>query len=299
MQVSSAAALLTQVVDYAGLFPPAGLGMPEAIAEFAHARGGPDAWMLGRFVTPAARLSELAEALAAAPASGQSEGGYALWRVSAIVRESNEADVSAVSAFNGATPRGAHVDSVEIAPSSPDGVAWTADRFAAIGERYVELPAGADPDHWMPRLVAAGCRAKVRTGGLTATAFPEPEALLRFVSATLTHRVPFKATAGLHHAVCGAYRLTYAPDAESARMFGFLNLLLATAALQAGLPESAALGLLTSTSADSLLFTHDAIQWGTTRLPARILPDLRTRHLVSFGSCSFREPADEFRALIA
>src|SRR5688500_6833993 len=61
-------ALLGDAVDYAGLLPPALLDMAGAVAEYASYLASPDRWALGRFVVPAARLSELAaegESLAA------------------------------------------------------------------------------------------------------------------------------------------------------------------------------------------------------------------------------------------
>ena len=60
MTTAGARALLTGLVDYAGLFPPTGLGMEDAVAEYARQHGEPEAWMLGRFVIPAARFDELA-----------------------------------------------------------------------------------------------------------------------------------------------------------------------------------------------------------------------------------------------
>src|SRR5688572_24678308 len=50
--------LLRGVVDYAGLFPPAGLTMADAVAAYARHREEDASWMLGRFVLPAARLDE-------------------------------------------------------------------------------------------------------------------------------------------------------------------------------------------------------------------------------------------------
>src|SRR4051812_40808415 len=52
-------ALLTGVIDYAGLFPPAALPLDQAIRNYAHYRAEPESWMLGRFIIPAARLAEL------------------------------------------------------------------------------------------------------------------------------------------------------------------------------------------------------------------------------------------------
>ena len=56
-------ALVAGVVDYAGLFPPAALDMEEAVAGFAAYRTSPDAWMLGRFVVPVARIDRWVDAV--------------------------------------------------------------------------------------------------------------------------------------------------------------------------------------------------------------------------------------------
>ena len=79
-EAPSARALLAGLVDYAGLFPPAALSMDDAVAEYARWRRSPEAWMLGRFVLPAARLAELGRAADAhLPESGgrASPGGSA------------------------------------------------------------------------------------------------------------------------------------------------------------------------------------------------------------------------------
>jgi hypothetical protein len=52
-------ALLNRFFDHAPTFPPASLPFAEALAEDRRARQSEHAWMLGRFVLPAARLSEL------------------------------------------------------------------------------------------------------------------------------------------------------------------------------------------------------------------------------------------------
>lgn len=53
--------LLHNIVDYAGLFPPAELPLDTAIRNFAAYRACADASMLARFVIPAAKLHELAD----------------------------------------------------------------------------------------------------------------------------------------------------------------------------------------------------------------------------------------------
>jgi hypothetical protein len=292
MQRPSTTALLAGVVDYAGLFPPAGRTMAAAVAEYEAARAGDHAWMLGRFVVPASRLQELAAALAPLPAT------RAEWRLSAIVRDGVDDDAAAVATLNDALSRHrARVDTVEARPAALDGIDWLAAQFGAGIDLYVEVTPGADAERWLERIAERGLRAKVRTGGVTADACPAPAVLAGFLAATVRHKVTFKATAGLHHAVRGAYRLTYEPGASQAPMYGYLNVLLATAALRAGRPVATAEVLLQLTDATTLEFTADAVLWGSERFPLSMLRDTRSHHLVSFGSCSFQEPVDEFDAL--
>jgi len=59
MLARSLETLLARLIDYAGLFPPASLPMEEALASYRCYRDGEYAWMLGRFVVPAARAAEV------------------------------------------------------------------------------------------------------------------------------------------------------------------------------------------------------------------------------------------------
>lgn len=61
MLARSAKALLSGLIDYAGLFPPAALSMEEAVRNYARYREGEYAWMLGKFVVPQARAHEVPE----------------------------------------------------------------------------------------------------------------------------------------------------------------------------------------------------------------------------------------------
>lgn len=288
---ASATALLAAAVDYAGLFPPAALDMRAAVAEYAVARAGADAWLLGRFVTPAARLPEFVRERATLP------GPLPAWPVSAIVAAESSSDLAAIATVSGALPAHAVVDALECAPASLDAVDWLADR-AGAREVFVEIPAGADVAAWMARIAARRLSAKLRTGGVTAAAFPAAAEVLTFLDAATRAGVRFKATAGLHHAVRGAYRLTYEPAAPQTTMYGYLNLLLAAASLRAGHPTAIAEQVLLRDDTTSLTFADDAVRWGALVFPTALVSATRDS-LTGFGSCSFREPADELRPLAA
>ena len=59
MLARSQKALLSGLIDYAGLFPPAALSMEEAVRNYARYREGEHAWMLGKFVVSEARAHEV------------------------------------------------------------------------------------------------------------------------------------------------------------------------------------------------------------------------------------------------
>jgi hypothetical protein len=285
---ASVVAVMAGAVDYAGLFPPAGLSMAEALKAYTAALAGDNAWLLGRFVVPATRLAELRLAAAAAPAP---------LHLSVIVTDRSDADVAALSLCDGAP---LVLDAIECKPRDLDGIDWLASAMARHNaDVYVEVDPAVELPRWFDRLSARGLRAKLRTGGTAATAFPTPRTVIEFMTAAVGAGVPFKATAGLHHAVRGRYRLTYEPGSPEAVMHGYLNVLLAAATLRAGRSGDIAEQVLEQHDAASLVFDDEAIRWNAHEWPASVLHATRTDGLIGFGSCSIAEPADEIRALMA
>ena len=290
MPAASARALMAGAVDYAGLFPPAQLPLADALAEYRRALAGADAWMLGRFIVPAVQLSVLADAVV--PDAHDGRG----WTVSAIVREHMDEDAAAVQTFNQrAANQRVRVDTIECRPSSSDSITWLAKTFSPAFSVHVEVGVGATSPDDLRVVARHQLRAKVRTGGLAPGAFPAPASLVAFIESARDMGVPFKATAGLHHAMRGAYPLSDEIGAQSATMHGFVNLMLATAAVGARLPTAIAAALLTRTDHAALVFDDDRVRWGDVELSTNAIGRMREAQCVSFGSCSFREPADEYR----
>lgn len=298
-------ALLAGIVDYAGLFPPAALGMGEAVAKYAVHRASRERWMLGRFVLPAARLDEFAAA--AAP---HLRGLGDPWRLSALVGPDTDADLVRIAHFNAAHERAAQargaasregvhavVDAVEAKAATPAGVERLAATLPGGLEAYVELPVSGDPEPMVAAVAGRRLRAKIRTGGVTSDLIPSAEVIARFMTACRDRKVPFKATAGLHHPVRAAYPLTYEPDAACATMHGFLNVFLAAALLHQGGPEAEAVRVLQDEQPPALQVTDDAIAWNGHRLSTAELAAARARFAISFGSCSFSEPVEELRGM--
>lgn len=284
-----AATLFTALVDYAGLFPPAGLTMPQAVTAYAIELDSRDAWMLGRFVCPAGRLEELAVA-----ASAHWTIGSDVWRVSALAPDP-DADLPRIRAFNLRHGANAVADAVEGKASTVEQV----DHFAGLlGAMlgYVEVALDPDPAPLLAVCARLGLRAKARLGGVVPDAIPRPELVARFLRRCHEAGVPFKATAGLHHAVRGAHPLTYEPGAPRATLHGFLNLLVATHLASQGADDADVCAALEERDAAAFVLQADAFAWGPHVLPLAALLSLRET-MIAVGSCSFREPMRDLTAL--
>lgn len=286
--------LLRGLVDYAGLFPPAALDMAAAASEYATHRASNESWMLGRFVIPVARLSEFEHA--AAPVIPRE--AWQSWALSALLSGDVEEDIARAEQFNerhrDARQGAVHVDTVELKVNSPRDVAHAGELLDRRFDTYMEVPVVEDPAALIEAIARTHAKAKIRTGGTTADAFPTSAQVVRFIARCLGHNVAFKATAGLHHPWRNEYRLTYAADAPKGTMFGFLNVLLATAALVSGADEGAATGLLEARDPAKFDFGAEGIR--APGIDLTVADVSRARDVMSsFGSCSFREPVNDLR----
>lgn len=280
--------LLADLIDYAGLFPPAALAMPAAVENYARYVTGSDKWALGRFVLPASRLTEFER-------EWRRVNG-ASCRLSVLLAD--ERDLDAVLAF-GALYRGdIIVDCVEKKCASPAAVASYAKALPRDMIGFAELSLDDnDLDHLLAATAEAGLRAKIRTGGVQADLFPPAASIARFLAMCASRRVAFKATAGLHHPVRCFRPLTYEPDSPQGTMHGFLNLFVAAtlAWWGSGAPDLEA--VLKEESASAFAFSEDAIRWRDRILTIVDIVTVRREFAISFGSCSFEEPLGDLRAL--
>ena len=286
-------ALLENSIDYAGLFPPAALDMQSAVDNYAAYRSGGDSWALGRFVLPVGSLSEFARA---SSRYGSATTPEDRWQLVVLAGTDLEPELRAIEDFNRRSPL-ARVDTVEAKSDSADVIGDMMQRIPGHLQTYVEIPVDRDPGPLLTRIRQTGARAKVRTGGITRDAFPSSSALIRFLVSCVRSRVPFKATAGLHHPVRAEYRLTYAPNSERGPMYGFLNLFLTAAFLRGGMDEQQAHDLLRESSPAAFRMEDEGISWRGRRLSLNDLRQTRQEVVVSFGSCSFTEPLSELQSL--
>ena len=281
--------LLVDAIDFAGLFPPAAQAMSSAVRDYDRHRQGGEAWAIGRFVVPADRLEEFAEAAAPILAPEQP-----VWLLAVTCGEDPAAEVDRIARVPDLLPpERVRADTVEFRARTTDQLLEALAVYPSRLHRFAEFPLGDDPHPFVSVLKLRRAGAKFRTGGVTAEAFPGADDLLRAIDAVVRAGVPFKCTAGLHHPVRGEYHLTYAPGSPRGTMYGYLNVFLAAAALMQGEGHEVAREILLEEDPDAFVAQGDQVLWRTTAFDRTMLRALRRRGMRSFGSCSFREPLDE------
>ncbi len=278
----AAEALLHGAIDYAGLFPPAGLGLEATVQNYAAYCAGRYSWALGRLVLPATRLAEFAD---------RWPQYVAEWPISLLLGADYDMEMRL------AIDVGLRLDVVECRPARLDDIAEIRRRMPGDGLLFVESPQGCALQDLIATVAAAGACAKARTGGVVAEAIPQSTTVAAFLAACAQQNVRLKATAGLHHAIRGEHRLTYEPQSASAVMHGFVNFFVAATAAYDGANEAEIAEILNDDERGNFDASVEGLQWRKRSFSSEKIREMRERFAMSFGSCSFEEPMEEMRAM--
>lgn len=305
--------LMSSLIDYAGLFPPAKLDMQPAVENYARALRGPHADFLARFICPSKRLPEFSKLAAPLMPGTFATSGYREqadiaepWRLSVLIDDDLPACLDRIDAFNAhhdAADHGlARADAIEMKVGAPSDIDDALDALPEDILPFFEIPIDRDCRGYVTAIAgnadSGGAAAKIRTGGVTPEAFPTPRHVAEFIHACAAAQVPFKATAGLHHPVRAEHRLTYEANSPRGVMHGFLNLFLAAALARARrLDLAATVAVLEDTSPDSFRFTDDGASWRNHTIDLVSLAKVREAFALGFGSCSFDEPVEDLKGL--
>ncbi len=319
---------LTELIDYAGLFPPAQLPMDTAVANYARYRTSEDAWMMSRFICPASRLRELqpyrdnlfqseAPFRFSVIGGGGRDRGQFLTRLKKDIENIRDFQLFhegqiGVEIFETRLP--------EALLRKPDAAAIT-DFIKEITATFSksELPpitlfleAGFS-GKWREAIaivikaIAAHNRLlgdsetlkssppagfKLRCGGVEPQMYPTPEQVAASIECVQRFDVPLKATAGLHHPV------RHFNKRENVKMHGFLNVFGAGILADAhALDEKEILEIVADENPKNFLFTRRAFAWKGLRASSEDIQRAREKRVISFGSCSFDEPREDLAAM--
>lgn len=321
--VGSVRALMSEVIDYAGMFPPARLSLEEALQNYGTYLRGEHAWVLSRFVC-AVPILEGIEVYAPV----LFDPGTPPWRIAAIGQGGDDLisflqvlqrDVASIASFSAQRNVRATVDVLEL-QVPPRVVEGGEEKVCELVERSSEAIASGAPgvmpvyeirfgaggpeavfaalnalkrfnDHWAgQRYRPAG--AKIRTGGLSPETVPSSNQLAFFVSACRKLGLAFKATAGLHHP------LRHRDKTLGVEVHGFVNVFVAAVLVQAfsvDLPTIAR--VLESAKMSDFVFEEDGLSWCGKKASLAQITEARQSLGTAFGSCSFTEPLHDLQKL--
>jgi hypothetical protein len=308
---ASVRALLNQILDYAGLFPPAKLPLSDALRTYLRAKQkSPHQWMLGRFVCPVAQLPELLDLSRGHPESSH------LLQVAALGKQADDAklfvpqveqDVKAIKSFCTSFGRRDVIDLYEVALPTTKPIATS---LFMIPMAAMELGRAALPvfieipriESWREDVDAAcgmigdlrqmnakaGIGLKLRAGGLTAEAFPGDEQVACFIERCVANQVAWKATAGLHHP------RRHWDEVLKVWHHGFLNVFVAGVLAKVhSLNEADIAAILADRDGQHFKFEADRIAWKDWTCSTAQIATCRSGVATTFGSCSFEEPCEE------
>jgi hypothetical protein len=296
------------LIDYAGLYPPAALGLRESMENYRSYRSGKDSWMLSRFICGAAHATQLTDELLVGCSSGSPLD------ISLVSKDPAQDITRLVAELSPSVRINAVEAALTSAVAAEKQIASHREFFASLADHsrdvsiFYELSFLEMWDEEFLRLVdvlakeiamhserTIGC--KLRCGGLEPHLVPSPERLGRALHACAERSIPVKFTAGLHQP------FRHKPQAGETGsvgipMHGYFNVYWAAFAANAkALPRDQVIAIVAEMDSCCPVVTLDSVEWLGVHLSSQEIRDVRTSRVLSFGSCSFDEPVNAARQL--
>jgi len=278
---------MTELIDYAGLFPPAQLDMTTAFGNWLEYEECEDEFILNSFICPAWRVDELVPLL---------RGRRDRFPLTLIIRPGPNlaADIGNTMDI------GSRIEAVEVV--GVEGKIGGVDIAEALevegrlrdrgvsGHYWFETGFPSGWEHDLPGFVEnlpVLSGLKVRCGGVVADAFPTVDQLAETIRICAEKNRALKATAGLHHPI------RHHDGNLDTMAHGFLNVFGAVVLAEVHrLDRKAIAAILADEDPESFAFTEDTFAWQGLTAQAGDLG-----YMTSFGSCSFDEPREDLKAL--
>ncbi|MGA7304458.1 MAG: hypothetical protein WBW88_06270, partial [Rhodothermales bacterium] len=280
-----------------------------AVSTYARHLDSDHAWMVSRFVCPVARLDAFAtegrkslERFAPVRLAGLASSMHdmtAMMRVAA-------ADAARVKSFE--KEGWGRVDILEVRlpddliDGDPSAISLALDRyegtlrFGGMKLKRIFYEVGRTAT-WKDRVerLAPACSGvehrgfKIRCGGVMPAAYPSVEEVSDAIAICARLRVPYKATAGLHHPVRHEH-----PE-SGITQHGFVNLF--AAGLFASEVDTERLKwLIDDRDLRHFDFADDHLSWGGFEIPVSAVAEVRRSFAISYGSCDIDEPVEDLRS---
>lgn len=308
---------MADIIDYAGMFPPAKLKMDEAVGIYIRHRNEKKNWMLARFICPSNRLTELKNCFLKFEDKTPFRISVLSYHKSSNTNflDNLRDVVNSVKAFLDNTGSKFTIDIIETRLPPEIFQKNNSTSVKQILECSNTLFESADlsdislffeinyPAGWKEvlsmvveefsvfsrkslNIKRAGI--KLRCGGPHPSAFIDPSTVARVIKECRDAMIPLKATAGLHHPI------RHFNQRANAMEHGFLNLFGAgILALVHGLKEEHLIPILEDQTPENFVFHNASFAWKKYHASAEDIAAARRTLMTSFGSCSLTEPEED------
>lgn len=302
---------MEHLIDYAGLFPPAGLSLKEAFCNYLKYSKGLHREFLNKFICPANLLPELSILmdenvsdskidLSVILSGGKDEKSFL---------NSVEMDFQALSKFLRENTSKVTADTFECRLPQDLSDSLKIGRLISSSHKICSA-SGVDRCFLFFELTSPDNRNsslnmltdilkdysnfgfKLRTGGTEASAFPDSSLIAYSISECHKHKIKMKFTAGLHHPV------RRFDDSVLTKMHGFINVFTAgILAYNNVINPNEIENIISDEDQASFIFKTDYLQWNSHKVSNEQIKSARENFVISYGSCSFTEPIDDLKTL--
>lgn len=317
-------AFMGGIIDYAGLFPPADLSLDTSLQKYSKYRKSDDAWMLSRYIIPAARLTELAPYQERLFAEDKPYAFSVLGKRTETISdyfEHLEQIVKSLEDFHLEHENRVTTDVLEL--KLPREAVFANDE-ALLTEIYTKTAEvigakkvfpkevffeGIFDKNWEKEIglileamssynveykdettIRAGF--KLRCGGVEASMFPSVEQVAYCLNKVRESNLSLKCTAGLHHPI------RHYDHTVKTKMHGFLNVFGgAMLGYAHDFIEQQMEEVIKEEDSEHFSFTETGFRWKDYEVSTQEIEELREVAVTSFGSCSFDEPREDLQKL--
>lgn len=310
---------LNSLIDYAGLFPPAGLKLEDAFINYLNYLKSDFNFALSGFIIPVSRLEEFA------PLIKSSEFPESPVKLSLLTtsgkslsesKDKIQKDILYCKNFLEEFSGSVLLNAFEVKMpdeifdhTSPDQcnefISYVTENLNKLSDEapvvFFESIQGTDWKKNFSSVIDAVYENnqgkyksgfKLRTGGLIPEAFPDSNQIAFCIRKCLDSKVPMKFTAGLHHP------FRHFDKSIGTKMHGFVNVFGAgITAMRHDISDEGIAEMLEDENPANFKFTDDFFSWKEWETECDDIDFTRRELVISYGSCSFDEPLDDLKSL--
>ena len=311
--LDSLSTFMRNIIDYAGTYPPANLDLETAYKNYVTYLHGDDNWMLGKFIVSAKKLISLSILDEFERMMKPIETTVLLNSENVIFEyySSLNNDIMNIKEFN---VDGFKINSFELKLPLELNIVDNFNKIPEFLDRtydiisnsinypaklFIELGINDEWKYLMPIFIEILAEFrnknndvgyKMRTGGTTAVSFPTVEQVAFAIYTCNDVKIPFKATAGMHHP------FRHFDDEIKTPMHGFLNVFGAgVITYKYKLSKVFLSQIISDEEIKNFKFDNKGFSWNNFTVTKDEIEYARNNFMTSFGCCSFDEPREDLR----